>query len=109
MKKAWNYLDDAIDAAEDASKPLVVEEFGLARDGGSYSPTARTHKRDTFYSNLCDHAEDSDGVVAGINFWAWGGEGRPRDEGGTWHVGDDWIGDPPHDVQGQSRRPQHPA
>jgi mannan endo-1,4-beta-mannosidase len=38
--------------------------------------------------------------VAGVNFWAWSGEGRPREAGGAWKPGDPWVGDPPHEPQG---------
>jgi len=38
--------------------------------------------------------------AAGVNFWAWGGEGRPRQSGCWWKIGDDFIGDPPHEQQG---------
>ena len=38
--------------------------------------------------------------IAGANFWAWAGEGRPREAHGIWKPGDDFIGDPPHEHQG---------
>ena len=43
------------------------------------------------------------GMVAGLNFWAWAGEGRPRDpsaERVMWAPNDTWTGDPPHEPQG---------
>jgi mannan endo-1,4-beta-mannosidase len=39
-------------------------------------------------------------VLTGVNFWAWGGEGRPRTPQGIWQPGDNFIGDPPHEFQG---------
>ena len=39
-------------------------------------------------------------TLAGINFWAWGGEGRPSVPEGLWKQGDNFIGDPPHESQG---------
>jgi mannan endo-1,4-beta-mannosidase len=38
--------------------------------------------------------------VAGVNFWAWAGEGRPHTPEGFWKPGHDFIGDPPHETQG---------
>jgi hypothetical protein len=32
--------------------------------------------------------------------WGWGGSGRQRVPGAYWRVGDDFIGDPPHESQG---------
>ena len=37
---------------------------------------------------------DSEPAVSGCNFWAWGGEARPRHE--QWQVGDPYMGDPAH-------------
>jgi mannan endo-1,4-beta-mannosidase len=38
--------------------------------------------------------------LAGCNFWAFGGEGRPVRGQAMWKVGDTWIGDPPMEEQG---------
>ena len=38
--------------------------------------------------------------AAGMSFWAWGGEGRPRDAPAAWERGDAFVGDPPHEAQG---------
>lgn len=37
---------------------------------------------------------------AGGNVWSWSGEGRPREAGEDWAVGDRFTGDPPHERQG---------
>ena len=37
-------------------------------------------------------------VIAGCNFWGWGGSARPANE--TWKPGDDYLCDPPHEPQG---------
>ena len=38
--------------------------------------------------------------MAGSNFWAWGGFGRPREPHAVWKRGDEFIGDPPFEYQG---------
>jgi mannan endo-1,4-beta-mannosidase len=85
-------------------KPFVLEEFGLARDGGSYDPASSTVWKDTFYGAMYDEVHASaaaGGGAVGDNIWAWGGEGRPSvPYGSLWAAGDDWIGDPPHEHQG---------
>jgi mannan endo-1,4-beta-mannosidase len=43
---------------------------------------------------------DNNTPFQGINFWAWGGEGRPRIPRSIYETGDDLIGDPPHEYQG---------
>eukprot|EP00965_Chrysotila_dentata_P186994 6171854-Pleurochrysis_carterae.AAC.4 len=101
---AWvqsrDYMSSAIAAAAAIDKPLIVEEFGMARDGGSFAAEATTGRRDDFYLRMCHFLADAADGVAGLNFWAWGGEGRPRNAGEAWAVGDAWTGDPPHELQG---------
>ena len=86
------------------NKPLVLEEFGLARDNGSYDPCSTTTYRDLFYYAMFGEVYSSvvDGNAAvGANFWAWAGEGRPLvPYGSLWSPGNPWIGDPPHENQG---------
>jgi len=103
--EARNYLQSHLNMAGNTlHKPLVLEEFGLARDDGSYDPNSPTTYRDLFYEAMFDEiflSAHSGGSGAGDNFWAWGGEGRPLvPYGGFWSPGDPWIGDPPHEHQG---------
>ena len=103
--QAIDYLKDHLYMAEtNLDKPLVLEEFGLARDGGSYDPASGTTYRNLFYEAMFDeifHSASIGGAAAGDNFWAWAGEGRPLDPCGSfWSPGDPWIGDPPHEHQG---------
>lgn len=95
---ATGYLSDDDDKAVALNKPLVLEEFGIARDGwtagGKYDPTATITHRDTYYRAMFDAVEDSlstNGAIQGDNFWAWGGEARPPSA---------WTGDPPHEEAG---------
>ena len=87
-------------AVESASlgKPLVLEEFGLARDWEPihdiYNPNAPTTYRDQFYTAMFQQVLTAIGLgepMAGANFWAWAGAARP---------GYPWIGDPPHETPG---------
>lgn len=95
------YLGAAIEAAAAIRKPLVVEEFGLARDGMSHAAAAPTSKRDAFFRRMCAAVGRAPPhVAAGLAFWAWAGEGRPSAPKAVWRVGDAWTGDPPHELQG---------
>ena len=102
LSKAQRYVEAAHAAARSLNKPLVVDEFGLARDGGSLDPAAsNTSRRDAFFGAMCEHLVslgDGASEVAGLNFWAWSGEARPV--GRLHSEGDDWLGDPPHEPQG---------
>lgn len=97
------YFNDHEQDAASLGKPMVLEEFGLARDGGSFDPASSTVWRNTFLADMFDEVHTSaagSGPGAGYNVWAWAGEGRPRENGSYWQAGDDWIGDPPHEQQG---------
>jgi hypothetical protein len=61
-------------------KPLVLEEFGFPRDLGSLSALAPTTRRDAYYAVIFDAllaSAGASGALAGVNFWAYAGEGRP--------------------------------
>lgn len=102
--RAVDYVTSHIDRARELGKPVVLEEFGLARDGGSHAPESTTVFRDRFFEAMLEEVRASaagGGPALGANPWAWGGEGRPRrPPGGSWQPGDPWLGDPPHEPQG---------
>ncbi len=103
LVKAKDYFDYHVDVMNKISKPVVMEEFGISRDKGSYSLAAESSIRDKYYSHVFSWVQkeiSKNSSMSGVNFWAWSGEGRPREEGGIWKAGDDYIGDPPHEPQG---------
>ena len=82
-------------------KPLVIEEFGYARQDNRAGIGIPTKSRDRFYGHIFGEMQrsiDTDGPIAGCNFWGWSGTGRPRDL--VWQAGDDYLCDPPHEPQG---------
>lgn len=96
--KARRYFQDHATDAAALGKPLVLEEFGLARDWeplrDMYNPDSPVTYRDLFYTAMFEKVYTSmatGGPAAGDNFWAWSGQARP---------GDDWVGDPPHETPG---------
>jgi mannan endo-1,4-beta-mannosidase len=103
MAKSRAYLNAHIDLANTLGKPIVLEEFGLDRDGASFDIKAGTAVRDRFYGEIFDligrRAANGD-PIAGWNFWAWGGAGRAANADYWWKPGDDFTGDPPQEEQG---------
>lgn len=101
-QEAKDYIYNHVQVAKKLNKPFVLEEFGIARDSGSFSPNSKTANRDDFYNfvfqEIYDHCYN--GNASGVNFWAFAGVGRPKNIGKMWKVGDDFIGDPPHEEQG---------
>jgi mannan endo-1,4-beta-mannosidase len=87
-------------ATETLKKPLVLEEFGLPRDGEKYSPDSPTLARDEFYRRMFKLVTDSceaGHALQAVNFWAWGGEGRVSAEKNS---AAKFLGDPFHEPQG---------
>lgn len=101
---ALNYLQEHEVVSKKINKPMVLEEFGISRDLNSHEPSSPVTIRDKYYASLFEEvynrSNQDSSVVAGCNFWAWGGEGRPRVAEGFWKLGDNFIGDPAHETQG---------
>jgi mannan endo-1,4-beta-mannosidase len=101
--RAKDYLDWHIDAATQLGKPIVLEEFGMNRDEGSFDPHASTTWRDRYYRDVFSTLEQraaEGAAIAGSNFWAWNGAGRTTNADFMWKPGDDFMGDPPQEAQG---------
>jgi mannan endo-1,4-beta-mannosidase len=103
ISKSRTYLNTHIDFAKQLGKPIVLEEFGLTRDGALFDRKTATTQRDRFYAEVFDllgqRAAAGD-PIAGWNFWAWGGAGRAANADFWWKPGNDFVGDPPQEEQG---------
>jgi mannan endo-1,4-beta-mannosidase len=99
------YMDEHMEVARKLKKPLVFEEFGLPRDGFVFTPGSPVTIRDRYYDfsfgRVLESAKNLD-VMAGANFWAFSGKGKPNlaREDHMWKTGDDYLGDPPQEAQG---------
>jgi mannan endo-1,4-beta-mannosidase len=103
VEKTNQYMAKHIKVAEKLKKPIVLEEFGIPRDNYGFSPNDKIQLRDQYYENAFKQVLESaqnKGVLAGANFWAWGGFGRPVPNQVWYHRGDDYLGDPPCEEQG---------
>jgi mannan endo-1,4-beta-mannosidase len=103
MNNTASYINKHEAVAVQINKPLVLEEFGLPRDGQSFSVSASTVSRDKYYTSVFDQllvSAGSKGVIAGASFWAFSGSGRPSYKQLLWKKGDDVLGDPPMEEQG---------
>jgi mannan endo-1,4-beta-mannosidase len=101
--QAQDYLNWHIDAAKQLGKPIVLEEFGMNRDGGLFGPDAPTTYRDRYYQQVFELLQQRAAAgdpIAGSNFWAWNGAGRHVNGDFMWKAGDPLLGDPPQEAQG---------
>lgn len=95
------YIDNHLAIAKKLNKPMVIEEFGYPRDNHKYTLDDTTVARDTYYSNIFSKiisSKENNGLIAGCNFWTWGGFGRPAHT--FWEPWDDYVGDPSQEEQG---------
>jgi mannan endo-1,4-beta-mannosidase len=101
IEKTNEYLNMHLEIAKKLNKPMTVEEFGFPRDHHLYTLDDSTTARDRYYENIFHQvltASKTKGFLAGCNFWAWGGFGRPSHE--YWKPWDDYVGDPSQEEQG---------
>ena len=103
-KNTREYIARQVAIARRLNKPLVIEEFGMPRDGGSFDPGTTTTFKDRFYELITSAVIDSirsGGPLQGCNFWGWGGEGRAQHADHHFVRGDtSYLADPPHEPQG---------
>ncbi|MBC6904773.1 mannanase [Saccharophagus sp. K07] len=97
------YILQHLQVAKELGKPIVLEEFGIERDGGDYRATAGTGQRDRFFRELFGFVETQvkiGSALVGTNFWSWGGLGIAQSADFVWRPGDPFTGDPPQEPQG---------
>ena len=103
-RNTHDYITQQLAVARQLNKPLVIEEFGFPRDGGSFDPGTPTTYKDRFYELIYSAvlaSVRSGGPLQGCNFWGWGGEGRAQHADHHFMRGDtSYVGDPPHEPQG---------
>lgn len=87
-----NYTTSRYEWARALNKPIVLEEFGLARDAwrdpkSKYDPNTPTSHKDQYYQVIYQTIKD---IYAGSNFWAYGGLGRSTDQPNKYDMV--WLG-----------------
>jgi mannan endo-1,4-beta-mannosidase len=104
LDNAADYVDRHVAYAKELQKPIVLEEFGLPRDGASQTPGSPTTYRDRFCKYVFERIEasvEAGGPFIGSNVWTWGGFGRAAHPDREWRDGDtSYTGDPPQEPQG---------
>jgi len=103
IRNTRSYIDKHAAVARSLGKPLVIEEFGLPRDRQAFHASSPATLRSQYYEMMFSAVKESilhGGAIAGCNFWAFGGEGRPVNGQIMWKPGDSFLGDPPMEEQG---------
>lgn len=99
LENARNYIRDHVAVARQLNKPIVMEEFGLARDYEVFDRGTPVTYRDRYFKQVFDLVEKYP-ELAGTNIWSWGGLGVAQGEDFWWKPGDPFVGDPPQEPQG---------
>ncbi|KAI8446672.1 glycoside hydrolase superfamily [Phakopsora pachyrhizi] len=110
---ADQYLANLSSWAVDLNKPVVLEEFGMARDNFQnvekgaprsfylYDASATTTHKDRYFSRIInkvvEYFKQGKGFQ-GTGPWSYGGIWRPTDRRNSF--GQSWAGDPPHEAPG---------
>jgi mannan endo-1,4-beta-mannosidase len=102
VELAKKYINTHAGLAAKLDKPIVLEEFGFPRDGGSFVPGSPTTLRDQYFDMVYGmvHSLLPTSPFAGLMPWAWAGDTLPPRPGEYWKPGDPFVGDPPHEQQG---------
>ncbi|MDA3890454.1 MAG: cellulase family glycosylhydrolase [Salinivirgaceae bacterium] len=103
LQQVQKYIDDHMAVAQKLNKPLVLEEFGIARDNELFEVGTPVTYRDKYYDyafgQISKSIEAGKNLV-GANFWTFGGFTHPISGQIYWKAGDPYSGDPPQEEQG---------
>ena len=103
IKNTDDYIDEHLVVAEKYAKPMVVEEFGFPRDDFQFSKSSTVNSRNDYYQHVFNRVVESaktGGLLAGVNYWGWGGHAKQSETNIYWQKGDDYCGDPAQEQQG---------
>lgn len=103
IEKTKDYIEEHLAIAGKHKKPIVLEEFGFPRDGFQFSKESTTRVRDAYYKSVFEYISGEaarESLLAGCNFWAWGGFAERSAQHIFWQKGDDYTGDPAQEEQG---------
>ncbi len=98
LEKTKKYIELHTALIKKINKPLVIEEFGMHRDGNSFSSNATTKNRDTYYEFIFETGKKNN--IAGYNFWGAFGKKENENSSGFMQKGMAYSADPPQEEQG---------
>jgi mannan endo-1,4-beta-mannosidase len=98
LEKTGRYIQQHAQICQKINKPLIIEEFGLHRDGNVFNPESSVHNRNAYYQFVLNYITQN--KLAGFNFW--GGIALPENvnETGFMTPGSAYSADPPQEEQG---------
>lgn len=98
LAKTKKYIEQHASLAKQFNKPLVIEEFGLHRDGNSFSPDTSVTNRNKYYEFVFKTGNTYE--ISGYNFWGFAGIPENYNPNGFMKKGMPYSADPPQEEQG---------
>ncbi len=98
LLKTKKYIEQHANLASILNKPLVIEEFGLHRDGNSFDPKASVLNRNKYYDFVFKIGREN--KISGYNFWGFAGLEENFNSEGFMQKGMAYSADPPQEEQG---------
>jgi mannan endo-1,4-beta-mannosidase len=98
LEKTGRYIQQHAQICQKINKPLIIEEFGLHRDGNIFNPESSVHNRNTYYQFVLNYIKQN--KLAGFNFWGGIALSENVNENGFMTPGSAYSADPPQEEQG---------
>ncbi len=98
LEKTKQYIEQHASLAKKLNKPIVIEEFGLHRDGNSFDPKSSVKNRNKYYDFVFEIGIANG--VSGYNFWGFAGTPTNYNPNGFMKKGMPYSADPPQEEQG---------
>lgn len=98
LEKTKNYIEQHAQLSKKINKPLVIEEFGLHRDGNSFSPDTTVTNRNKYFNVVFNTGRENG--ISGYNFWGFAGVPSNYNPKGFMQKDMPFSADPPQEEQG---------
>ncbi len=98
LDKTIHYIEEHVKICQKINKPLVIEEFGLHRDGNKFNPESTVQNRNVYYGLILDEIKNY--RVSGFNFWGAIALSENVNKDGFMKANSLYSADPPQEEQG---------
>ena len=98
LDKTVAYIQAHAKICKEINKPLIIEEFGLHRDGNKFNPESAVQNRNVYYGLVLNEIKNSN--LSGFNFWGAIALPENVNKEGFMRANSAYSADPPQEEQG---------
>ena len=98
LDKTVAYIQAHAKICKEINKPLIIEEFGLHRDGNKFNPESSVQNRNVYYGLVLNEIKNSN--LSGFNFWGAIALPENVNKEGFMKANSAYSADPPQEEQG---------